>query len=211
VAGLTSADCGSAATTVNSTAIGQRGDTNGIPGHVVISQATFEESEGFFEVEKLDPITLHAKPAKNVLPGDNMLQTPPPETKTQVHRYKVVGHLGNMAHRSDDRAKVVMFQPHKPCRVNHEHSAVCAALSVGGGSGTIGRRSRPSSAAKDENERALPPFVSNILGKIQAHNFMDAKERLERNKARQQEASERATANLTSPKSTNGRMTSKQM
>jgi len=46
-------------------------EQNGLPGEVVISKATYDESGGNFEVEELEPIILHAKPAKNILPQPN--------------------------------------------------------------------------------------------------------------------------------------------
>lgn len=162
-------------------------EQNGIPGCVVISQATYDESHGFFDTEKLEPITLHEKPKKNVLPGDKTMQlmeaeqhaAAPPvvDEKTRVHRYRVIAHLGAMApHREQDKT-VVLFHPGKS-------GDPASGDSPAGGAGVVGRRSRPASAnMHTEGDRALPPFVANILGRIQASNWRDVQLRLERSQA----------------------------
>lgn len=57
--------------THNCVTIAEEMEQNGIPGCVVISQATYDEgASAAFECEQLEPITLHAKPMKNILPGE---------------------------------------------------------------------------------------------------------------------------------------------
>ena len=50
--------------------IAEEMEQNGLPGFVAISEVTYKEVVGLFEVGELEPITLHMKPLKNVLPGD---------------------------------------------------------------------------------------------------------------------------------------------
>lgn len=232
--------------------ISEEMEQNGIPGQVVISAATHAECEGFFQVERLDPMTLHAKPAKNVMPSDAAQVAPllPQHSMSHlsqlhsavassaplysgdgvscsaltcddsrlVHRYRVICHLGSMApHRGGGGGGGTGRGPKASSGLEHASTASVSGA-IGGPvfsaypSSRQGTRrgsrtgfddatlalshSRPSSAAAraEEFDRAPPPFVAQILGRINAKNFADNHERLERNQEKIRSALEAAQA-----------------
>jgi len=202
--------------------IAEEMEQNGIAGHVCISAATWAECEGLFEVEKLEPIVLHAKPAKNILPGEAAaaaaskdkaaVSTSTPasdphlhlDESRMIHRYKVLAPLGDMSghhHRAATTGATTMM------------TKAAALLSVADAdeaaqrSSSAKRRlrsvesspaSRPTSASAagpagspngaDDFDRAPPPFVSQILARINALNFANAQGRAQRNDAKIQAA-----------------------
>lgn len=174
--------------------IAEEMEQNGIPGHVVISQSTMEECGGRFELAKLEPIALHAKPTKNILPGEAAAAAAAAHGQVQdqqqshaeptlVHRYQVLAYLGPIQPRqmrSVNQSRLDLFQS---CRLPHQHTAACApdaAQLAAASNRSPDSASHSQSGSLDDHERAPPPFVANILGRIQAKNFVDAQLRMQK-------------------------------
>ena len=209
--------------------IAEEMEQNGLPGHVVFSQATYDECKNSFQTEQLEPIVLHAKPAKNILPGGDgttsisvrslstngptsmnlssgktlaiqqvQLQTTPTFTaqrsspspvppltnfdRTLVHRYKVIAYIGS----NGELEKQFSADLPKPS---------LAGILAASGDRRQGDDEQTNSAdhpiddssaaaATTTAATALPPFVSNILGRINAKNWQDATNRWERTQKR---------------------------
>jgi hypothetical protein len=226
--------------------IAEEVEQNGIAGFVCVSAATMRECEGLFDVEKLEPIVLHAKPTKNILPGEAAsaaaaasggkdksaaaasvdalhLQLDGPRL---IHRYKVLGPLCDMsghAHRGGHHPGPVTVNGHgvmshtddpalgsksRALLMSADGSPLGAHGDAAGGAAGDGRGSRsrpgsrPGSAVRrglasisasrgqpsDDFDRAPPPFVTQILARINAKNFQDAHARAERQDAKIQAA-----------------------
>lgn len=180
-------------------------EQNGIPNHVVISAATHQECEGYFEVEKLEPIHLHAKPAKNILNAEQLAASMAAQALSHasgadesrlVHRYKVIAYMGALAPFRGNGAPLSQMDGSYSMSPDsaggqgappglHRGSLGGASSSVTGGLSRMGESSANLNLSLgSEMDRAPPPFVANILGKINARNFAENHARLERNQAR---------------------------
>jgi hypothetical protein len=231
--------------------IAEEMEQNGIAGAVVISEMTYAECEGLFEVEKLEPVTLHAKPAKNILPAEKESTTETalitaisnasssssssfapsvgsgklvpatsssstekhsnrhatllddahkPDEHRLVHRYRVICHNGDMgphrasaagnaySHHINDHPETASSKSRQLLLSNDEkknHLDPSTAMSNrrtsinSPGQGAHGGIHEP-----DEFDRAPPPFVSQILARINARNFQEYHARQEKQQAK---------------------------